>query len=211
MPLRNFHACRLVDPDQFQEDTIRQIQRKSVNLIIGRPHGMTKTRVQSIRYPTEIWSKTAARRSCAQRDGIFEPAEPKLGELGRMKKPFWQITRNEFIDHYLKEAYKAEYGSLKGFKVWLDSPLSRREVSIATMNADDDHYEIVADAIKEGKPVPAKVLKDYPTLKEVKVKKTKPLPADAEKPTDLTLNSHVVTCYGKPTGRGYKVYCRRKD
>jgi len=41
--------------------------------------------------------------------------------------------------------------------------------------------------------------------------KTKPgLPPEAQNIQDLSFNSDRFTCYGKPTGRGFRAYCRRK-
>lgn len=83
-----------------------------------------------------------------------------------MTKQFHQMTRTEFVDHYLREAYRFEYGSMEGFELWLKSPLSRQEVSIATCNADDDHYDIIAGSLADGLEIPKIVLRDYPELRK---------------------------------------------
>uniref|UniRef100_A0A6M3M0P0 Uncharacterized protein n=1 Tax=viral metagenome TaxID=1070528 RepID=A0A6M3M0P0_9ZZZZ len=44
---------------------------------------------------------------------------------------------DKFTLHYLKESYKAEYGSLEGFNLWTRSPLSAKEYQSALRNADD--------------------------------------------------------------------------
>lgn len=45
---------------------------------------------------------------------------------------------------------------------------------------------------------------------EVAKPKSKLLPPDAQNIQALSFNSNQFTCYGKPTGRGFRAYCRRK-
>jgi hypothetical protein len=85
-----------------------------------------------------------------------------------MNKAPWQMTRDEYITHYLREAYKNEYGDTEGYELWLKSPLSRKEVQQALMNADDVRLLEIEQALAEGKPIPEEVLQDYTLTQEHK-------------------------------------------
>lgn len=68
---------------------------------------------------------------------------------------------------------------------------------------------------RKGKFEPVSKLGQIPPfllLKKRRKAKTKPrpLPPDAQNVQALSFNSDQFTCYGKPTGRGYRAYCRRK-
>lgn len=78
MPYPNFHACRISNPDNFQENSFRNITsgkgENEVQIVIGRKKGETVTSTQSIRYPIKIWTKDRAERHCKDHNGRFEPA-----------------------------------------------------------------------------------------------------------------------------------------
>lgn len=69
------HACRIMEPSECQPDQIRYVRSGKADLIVCRPKGMSKTRLQSIRYPIEIWNEAQARESCGRRGGRFDPAQ----------------------------------------------------------------------------------------------------------------------------------------
>ena len=85
------------------------------------------------------------------------------------------------------------------------------------------HKRMVEKALSEGKPVPTKVLKDYPLSRrrallfaelkrKKKTRKTKPLPPEAENVQTILFDSKEYTCYGKPVGeKSYRVYCRKNS
>lgn len=76
-PYPNFHSCRLENPDDFQPDSFKTIESKTgkVNLIIAKPIGSNKMKVQAIRYPIEKYSESIAKKHCLSKGGIFEPAK----------------------------------------------------------------------------------------------------------------------------------------
>jgi len=63
-----------------------------------------------------------------------------------MRKEPWQMTREEWLKEVRKEAKTYKFPG--GFII----------------NAGFNHKRFVAQALREGKPVPLKVLKDYPDL-----------------------------------------------
>lgn len=79
MPYPKHHACRLVDPEEFEQDSFRTITRehegKEYLVIIGRKKGEDSTSEQSYRYSKDVWSEEEARAHCKDHDGqLFEPA-----------------------------------------------------------------------------------------------------------------------------------------
>jgi hypothetical protein len=79
-PLPNEHACRLRDPDDFQADSFRRIERehegKKYSVIMGRLKDEDTMTEQSYRYPKETWTVAQAKEHCTSHDGInFEPAK----------------------------------------------------------------------------------------------------------------------------------------
>lgn len=78
-PFPNEHACRLRDPDDFQDDSFRRVSRehegKRYDIILGRLQGQTKMTEQAYRYPKEVWEAAEARTHCRDHDGSFEAAK----------------------------------------------------------------------------------------------------------------------------------------
>ncbi len=79
MPYPNEHACRLRDPDDFQQDSFRRTSRESdgkrYDVIMGRLEGEDTMTEQAYRYPKDIWTEAEARAHCKAHQGIlFEPA-----------------------------------------------------------------------------------------------------------------------------------------
>jgi hypothetical protein len=78
MPYPNEHACRLRDPDEFEEGSFRRIQVGSGDnehsAIIGRLKGKTRMTIQALRYNKKNWTNEAARASCKRHSGRFEAA-----------------------------------------------------------------------------------------------------------------------------------------
>jgi hypothetical protein len=76
VPFKGLHACRLRDPDEFQEGSFRTISagsgRNRVNIIVARPKGKSTTRAQAIRYPMDVWTEARARADCERKGGTFE-------------------------------------------------------------------------------------------------------------------------------------------
>lgn len=75
--LLNFHNCRLENPDDFQEGSLRNIESKEskVQLIIGRKKGEITTTIQSLRYPISKYNEGIAKKHCQSKGGIFELAK----------------------------------------------------------------------------------------------------------------------------------------
>jgi len=87
-PYPNEHACRLRNPDDFQEDSFRRISRvsdgKKYSVIMGRLKGEDTMAEQAYRYDKNIWDADEAKSHCEEHDGKFEPASEKQEKSGRV-------------------------------------------------------------------------------------------------------------------------------
>ena len=115
------------------------------------------------------------------------------------KEP-WQMTQDEYFESTLVHGLGRRV-SIK------DIPPEGRESLIRF------HQKYITKALAEGKPVPKKVLVEYPNLRMQVAISPKPrsLPPNAQNVQDLSFNSDKFTCYGKQTKRGFRAYCRRKE
>lgn len=100
MPYPNHHACRLVDPEEFEQDSFRTITRehegKEYLVIVGRKKGEDSTSEQSYRYPKDVWSEDEARSHCENHDGqLFEPASEEEEEA---KDSSNEVKQNNSMD-----------------------------------------------------------------------------------------------------------------
>jgi len=75
-PYVNEFSCRVADPDDFDKDSFRRIERekdgRKFSIIIAKRPGETTTEAQAFRYPTSDWSKDLAQAHCQRQQGIFE-------------------------------------------------------------------------------------------------------------------------------------------
>jgi hypothetical protein len=75
-PYPNEHACRLLDPSQFDEfarkNCAEKHDGKCIDVIYGIKEGASK--IQALRYPKDAWTAAAAKSNCESRGGAFEPA-----------------------------------------------------------------------------------------------------------------------------------------
>ncbi len=93
-PYPNEHACRLRDPDEFQDKPWRRTERisdgKRYGIITGRLKGKITGTEQAYRYPINTWTEAQARVHCKDHDGIlFESAKKNIA----IKKP--EETKDE--------------------------------------------------------------------------------------------------------------------
>lgn len=188
MPLRTEYSCRLREPEEFQKKSFRRIASGDVDLIIARPHGMTKTRAQAIRYPRELWDEKDAKRSCKKRQGKFEP----VSKLGQIPPPLLLKKRRKTKT---KPRLLPPDAQLEVEKLGREMGLTRKQIEVA---------------IKEGVTSPLGMRRIAKNVPETIAPKSKPLPPDAQNIKELSFNSDQFTCYGKQTGRGFRAYCRRK-
>ena len=76
-PYPNFHACRMREPDEFNEFRTGDstIGDKPVKVLYGREMETGDWAIASYRFPADDWTETEARAFCTDHDGIkFEPA-----------------------------------------------------------------------------------------------------------------------------------------
>lgn len=86
-PLPNEHACRLRNPDDFQDGSLRRMTRvsggKKYSIIMGRLEGEDTLTEQAYRYDKEVWEVSEASAHCKEHDGKFEAAEEQ-SKAGRV-------------------------------------------------------------------------------------------------------------------------------
>lgn len=82
MPSENFHDCRLKSPGKYIRFARKKCEQKhdgkciDVTYGIFRKKGELTSEIQSLHYPVDVWTESAARKHCNSRDGIlFEPAK----------------------------------------------------------------------------------------------------------------------------------------
>jgi len=80
-PYPNEHACRLRDPDDFEEGSFRRTTRtsdgKKYSVIMGKLEGEDTMTEQAYRYDKEVWDADDAKTHCKDHDGTFEAATEK--------------------------------------------------------------------------------------------------------------------------------------
>lgn len=91
-PYPSEHACRLKDPDGFQDGSFRRVTRnhegKEYSVIMGKLKGDDGMTEQAYRYGKDTWSVDEARAHCKGHSGIsFEPASGKCAECSAMLDP----------------------------------------------------------------------------------------------------------------------------
>ena len=78
-PYPHEHACRLRDPNDFEEGSFRRTTRtsdgKKYSIIMGRLDGEDTMTEQAYRYDREVWEEGEAKTHCDDHDGTFEAAK----------------------------------------------------------------------------------------------------------------------------------------
>jgi len=86
-PYPNEHACRLRNPDDFQADSFRRVERvhdgKKYSVIMGRLAGQSEMTEQAYRYADDVWTADQARTHCREHDGSFEAASERASGHGQ--------------------------------------------------------------------------------------------------------------------------------
>ena len=76
-PYANEHACRLKDPDKYDEWARENCKFKHDGKCIDAIYGIKAgtSELQAYRYPKDIWTATSAKTHCQAHDGTFEAAK----------------------------------------------------------------------------------------------------------------------------------------
>ncbi len=79
MPFPQEHSCRLRDPGEFRDGSMRRTQRfhkgKPYGIIMGKLKNETTMTEQAYRYNKRVWQAGEAKAHCSEHDGRFEAAE----------------------------------------------------------------------------------------------------------------------------------------
>lgn len=75
-PYPNEHSCRLEDPAKFDKFRRQKCGQKHDDKCIDVIYGIKagKSKIQALRYSIDVWTKSAARSHCKEREGKFEAA-----------------------------------------------------------------------------------------------------------------------------------------
>jgi len=80
-PYPSEHACRLLDPKDFEDGSFRRMTRvsdgKKYSVIMGRLEGEDTLTEQAYRYDKDVWDADDAKTHCKDHDGTFEAAAKK--------------------------------------------------------------------------------------------------------------------------------------
>ena len=181
--------------------------REKAHVMYGKPAGKTLDIALVVEMAKESHEKMV---EDALQKGFPVPMEvltdyPDLMPV--IEKDTWQMTKTEYLNYreQLLVGSKAQSPELCYRNL---PPKHSREMWKTQMLKY--HKEDIKDAIAEGKPVPIEVLKEYSDLKRKPKPKPRPLPPDAQNVQTVPFDSALFDCYGKPTGRGFRAYCRRK-
>jgi len=157
---------------------------------------------------------------------ILNPNETLIDfpALSTVIKEPWQMTSKEWdneikarkqvqMEAWNKSGSKGFPPSLKIDTVAARTDLAEKASYVLPRDADlvmrmPYHKLSVEAAMKEGKPVPPKVLNEY--TDKPKKSRPSPLPPEAQNVQTVPFDSQMFECYGKPTGKGFRAYCRRK-
>lgn len=94
-PFPNQHACLLNDSDDFEDGTIRTMERehdeKKYSVLMGKLEGETSMTEQSYRYDKDTWDTDDALAHCKDHEGKFEAASK--AEKSEGKEPFSKYVK----------------------------------------------------------------------------------------------------------------------
>lgn len=120
-PLPNEHACRLRNPDDFEDGSFRRMNRvsdgKKYAVIMGRLEGETTLTEQAYRYHKEVWEEAEAKTHCGEHDGSFEAAEK-------------QVSLSELL-----AGLQIEHGADKSGRVLSASSMAKVRAAVDALNA----------------------------------------------------------------------------
>lgn len=110
MPYSNYHACRICNPEEFQDDSFVTLKRehegKEYSVIAGKLKDEDSLTEQSYRYSKEIWEEGEAKSHCEGHGGFFESAketnEPGGDESTENRLEFSTETQQNFEAEYVE-------------------------------------------------------------------------------------------------------------
>ncbi len=155
-PYPNEHACRLRDPDDFQDGSFRRMSRisggKKYFIIMGRLEGEDTLTEQAYRYNKEVWEASEAKAHCKDHDGTFEAAEKqsKAGRvlsganLEKVRKGLESLQAGVEALQALLAAAEVESEPSKFTQITDEAAkeAARLEATIAELKAENDGFDV---------------------------------------------------------------------
>jgi len=120
VPYPNEHACRIREPEDFQDGSFRRIKNGDLAIIIGKLSGESDTTTQAFRYPISDWTEARARAHCEKQDGRFEAATGEkdvIEKLGFLRKILNWLTGDSEWEPALLVPENTEEKASTAFKV----------------------------------------------------------------------------------------------
>lgn len=162
-PYPNEHACRLRNPDDFEDGSFRRTTRvsdgKKYSVIMGRLEGEDTLTEQAYRYDKEVWEADDAKAHCKDHDGTFEAATEKAlafadqAEAVLAAVTAWIDRTKSLADLRLKEGRVLSTANRKRLASLLEAlgkmASDIQELLEATQPEDDEKLEAL-NAIVDG-------------------------------------------------------------
>ncbi len=148
------------------------------------------TKPKEVRYAMQGKEALGVRPGVGKAEAKAPPkAKKEVAKQPKISKEKWEIPRDEYVD--------SRTTSLQGAKSWpeINDP---KWLKAWQGNERIYHRNAVRKALKEGKPVPASVLKDYPDLAK---KPTKPvtLPKESKRKVKAPVSGGIAAVTGAVT------------
>jgi len=119
-PYPNEHACRINNPDKYSKFRRVKCAQKHDGKCIDVIYGILsegKSEIQALRFPTKIWTATAAKSLCKARNGTFEAAGESSADkvevktvkkrIGKVKQKIYEVYNVDNINiEITKQIYK---------------------------------------------------------------------------------------------------------
>ena len=150
-PYPNEHACRLRNPDDFEEGSFRRTTRvsdgKKYSVIMGRLEGEDTLTEQAYRYGKEVWEEGEAKTHCEDHDGKFEAAE-KQSKAGRVLSAanLEKVKRAFDALQALLESLEGEEEPAKATQLSDEAAeeAAKLEALVGTLKAENDGFDVKA-------------------------------------------------------------------
>jgi len=158
-PYPSEHACRLRDPNDFQQGSFRSMTRshegKEYRVIVGKLEGKNTMSEQAYRYPKKVWEASTAKSHCSSHNGKFEEASKSIKELeGEFKKGIKKMTKKKKVK---KKVHQKKKIGIKGIEEKIDKLVTaiekRDEIIEANNKKTSDEFaklKIDLDVVSKG-------------------------------------------------------------
>lgn len=153
-PYPNEHACRLRNPDDFQDGSFRRTTRtsdgKKYSVIMGRLEGEDTLTEQAFRYDKEVWEAGEASAHCKDHDGKFEAAKEQSKSGRVLSTSNLEKVRNSLesilsavknLQALLESAEKEPEPDKSTLLSEVETGAAELEAIVGTLKAENDGFD----------------------------------------------------------------------